>query len=196
MTAWLKTQGYRVGPKRVRRLMRKMEIVAIFPKPNTSKPGPATEKYPYLLRSLDINRPNQVWSTDITYIRLKTGFVYLCAILDWFSRYVLSWELSNSQEVSFCLLALENALRLGKPDIFNSDQGSQFTSELFTRRLKDASIAISCDGRGRVFDNIFVERLWRTVCGMGAAGMPLNAASMKKSISMNITQGLMLSKGF
>lgn len=143
--------------------MRKMELYAIFPKKKTSIPGESTEKYPYLLRCVSIERPNQVWSTDITYIRLSRGFVYLVAVMDWFSRYVLAWELSNSQDVFFCLSALEKAFRLGKPDIFNSDQGSQFTSEAFTKRLKNANIAISHDGRGRVFDNIFIERLWRTV---------------------------------
>ena len=143
--------------------MRQMGLCAIFPKKKTSRPGESTKKYPYLLTQVVIHRPNQVWSTDLTYIRLSKGFVYLVAVLDWFSRYVLSWELSNSQDVFFCLTALEKALCFGKPDIFNSDQGSQFTSEAFTRRLKRAEIAISRDGRGRVFDNIFVERLWRTV---------------------------------
>ena len=163
MTAQLKAMGYRVGPKRVRRLMRQMGLCAIFPKKKTSQPGSKTEKYPYLLNSVVINRPNQVWSTDITYIRLTDGFVYLVAILDWFSRYVLSWELSNSQDVFFCLSALEKALKVGTPEIFNTDLGSQFTSEPFTNRLKEAGITISRDGRGRVFDNIFIERLWRTV---------------------------------
>lgn len=163
MTAWLKTKGYAVGPKRVRRLMRKMELIAIFPKKRTSIPLKSKENYPYLLHSLVISRPNQVWSTDLTYIRLNRGFVYLVAVIDWFSRYVLSWELSNSQDVFFCLAALEKALCKGKPEIFNSDQGSQFTSEAFVNRLKKARISISRDGRGRVFDNIFVERLWRTV---------------------------------
>ena len=163
MTELLRMLGYRVGPKRVRRLMRKMGLIAIFPKPKTSKPGKATEKYPYLLNSVVINRPNQVWGIDLTYIRLEKGFVYLVAIIDWFSRYVLSWELSNSADVFFCLSALEEALSLGCPEIFNSDQGSQFTSERFTKRLNKARITISRTGRGRVFDNIFVERLWRTV---------------------------------
>jgi putative transposase len=161
MTAWLKRQGLTVGPKRG--LMRKMGLCAIFPKKKTSSPGASTEKYPYLLSCVSINRPNQVWSTDLTYIRLRRGFVYLVAVMDWFSRYVLAWELSNSQDVFFCLQALDKALLVGKPDIFNSDQGSQFTSEAFTSRLKAAKIAISRDGRGRVFDNIFVERLWRSV---------------------------------
>jgi putative transposase len=140
-----------------------MGLVAIFPKKKTSIPGEATEKYPYLLRGVHISRPNQVWSTDLTYIRLSKGFVYLVAIIDWFSRYVLSWELSNSADVFCCLAALEKALKKGKPEIFNSDQGSQFTSSAFTERLKRAHISISRDGRGRVFDNIFVERLWRSV---------------------------------
>jgi len=135
MTATLRKQGYTVNPKRVRRLMRKMELHAIFPKPQTSKPGETTRNYPYLLESMVINKPNQVWSTDITYIRLARGYVYLVAILDWFSRYVLSWELSNSQDVFFCLSALEEALKKGKPKVFNSDQGSQFTSDAFIGRL-------------------------------------------------------------
>jgi putative transposase len=163
MTATLRRLGYTVNPKRVRRLMRKMELCAIFPKPKTSKPGEVTRNYPYLLQAMVINRPNQVWSTDITYIRLSRGYVYLVAILDWFSRYVLSWELSNSQDVFFCLAALEKALSFGKPEIFNSDQGSQFTSEAFINRLEQAKVSQSWDGRGRVFDNIFIERLWRTV---------------------------------
>jgi len=163
MTAWLRLQGYLINPKRVARLMRKMGLAAIYPKPKTSRKGPAEKKYPYLLRGRLIDRPNQVWATDITYIRLTSGFVYLVAIIDWFSRYVLSWELSNSLDVFFCLSALERALRRAKPEIFNSDQGSQFTSEVFTHRLKAAEIAISWDGQGRVFDNIFVERLWRSV---------------------------------
>ena len=173
MTATLRRLGYMVNPKRVRRLMRKMELSAIFPKPKTSKPGEVTKNYPYLLQSVVIDGVNQVWSTDITYIRLTRGYVYLCVILDWFSRYVLSWELSNSQDVFFCLSAksnarlrlgaLDKALNYGKPEIFNTDQGSQFTSEAFIGRLKQAKVAQSWDGRGRVFDNIFIERLWRTV---------------------------------
>ena len=163
MTAWLRKQGFCVSRKRVRRLMNLMGLQAIYPKPKTSKPGEVTCKYPYLLKDLVIDRPNQVWSTDLTYIRLTDGFVYLVAIMDWFSRYVLSWELSNSADVFFCLSALEKALSFAKPEIFNSDQGSQFTSQAFTDRLQQADIAISWDGRGRVFDNIFIERLWRTV---------------------------------
>jgi putative transposase len=163
MTAWLRREGYVVNHKRVCRLMQKMGLSAICPKPKMSRKGDVVIKYPYLLDGVTIERPNQVWSTDITYIRVKNGFVYLCAIIDWFSRYVLSWELSNSLDVFFCLSALERALSFGKPEIFNSDQGSQFTSEAFTSRLKAADIAISWDGRGRVFDNIFVERLWRSL---------------------------------
>jgi putative transposase len=163
ITATLRREGYTVNPKRVRRLMRKMALYAIFPKPKTSKPGEATKHYPYLLESVVIDAPNQVWSTDITYIRLARGYVYLVCILDWFSRYVLSWELSNSQDVFFCLSALEKALRKGKPRIFNSDKGSQFTSDAFIGRLKQAEVSQSWDGRGRVFDNIFIERLWRSV---------------------------------
>lgn len=163
MTAYLRSQGYRVNPKRVCRLMQKMGLCAIYPKRKLSRPGEPKKKYPYLLSGVTIERPDQVWSTDITYIRLNCGFVYLVAILDWFSRYVLAWELSNSQDVFFCLSALEKALCQGKPEIFNSDQGSQFTSDTFTSRLEAAEIAISWDGRGRVFDNIFIERLWRSV---------------------------------
>ena len=163
MTAWLRLQGHLVNHKRVERLMRKMGLQAIYPKPKLSKKGVVSSKYPYLLRGLVIQRPNQVWSTDITYIRLRQGFVYLVAIMDWFSRYVLSWEVSNSLDSFFCLWALDKALQRWVPEIFNSDQGSQFTSEVFTSRLETAGIRISWDGRGRVWDNIFVERLWRSV---------------------------------
>jgi putative transposase len=163
MTAWLRREGYMVNHKRVYRLMQKMGLYAIYPKPKISRKEDVVIKYPYLLSGVEIERPNQVWSTDITYIRLLNGFVYLCVIMDWFSRYVLSWELSNSLDVFFCLDALQRALSFGKPEIFNSDQGSQFTSEAFTSRLKAADIAISWDGKGRVFDNIFVERLWRSL---------------------------------
>lgn len=163
MTEWLKTQGHHVNPKRIRRLMRLMDIEAIYPKPKTSQKGEASKKYPYLLRKVDISKPNQAWSTDITFIRLAEGFVYLVAIMDWFSRYVLSWELSNSLDVFFCLSALERALSRATPEIFNSDQGSQFTSDAFISRLEAADVRISWDGSGRVFDNIFVERLWRSV---------------------------------
>jgi putative transposase len=163
MTAWLRTQGYEVNHKRVARLMRLMGIEAIYPKPRLSRAGEQEQRYPYLLRNVSIERVNQVWSTDITYIRLRQGFLYLVAILDWFSRYVLAWQTSITLDTSFCLEALEQALRLGQPEIFNSDQGVQFTSHDFTGRLQAANIRISWDGRGRVFDNIFVERLWRTV---------------------------------
>ena len=134
-----------------------------MPRPNTSQPAQEQPRYPYLLRDLSIDRVNQVWSTDITYIRLQRGFIYLVAILDWFSRYVLSWEVSVTLDTSFCLEALDRALRVAIPDIFNTDQGVQFTSQDFTRRLEAARIRISRDGRGRAFDNIFVERLWRSV---------------------------------
>jgi putative transposase len=164
MTAWLHRQGLRIGHNRIRRLLRMMGLEAIYAKPHLSQPGgPEHRVYPYLLRGLRITRPNQVWAADLTYIRLRQGFVYLVAILDWFSRYVLSWALSTTLDAGFCVEALRQALRRGKPEIFNTDQGSQFTSELFTTVLRDASVAISMDGRGRVFDNIFTERLWRTV---------------------------------
>ena len=165
MTEWLRRQGHRVNPKRIRRLLRKMGLEAIYPRPrrNLSLPDKEHKVYPYLLRGVVITRPNQVWSTDITYIRMYHGWVYLTAVMDWFSRYVLSWEVSITLEADFCVLALQQALRQGTPEIFNTDQGSQFTSEDFIHPLRDAGIQISMDGRGRVFDNIFVERLWRTV---------------------------------
>ena len=149
--------------KHVRRLMREMGLEAIYPKPRLSIGGAGHRVYPYLLKGVTVSRPNQVWSTDITYIRLAKGYVYLTAILDWFSRYVVSWAVSVTLDTAFCLEALEAALRCGKPEIFNTDQGAQFTSTDFTGRLATESIRISMDGRGRVFDNIFVERLWRTV---------------------------------
>jgi len=162
--AWeLRQLGYAVNRKRVQRLMRKMGIEAIYPGPNTSKPHPAHRIYPYLLRGLTIDRPNQVWSTDITYIRMVHGFMYLVAVMDWYSRYVLSWRLSNTLEADFCIEALESALAIGTPEIFNTDQGSQFTSPRFTDRLLLDGIKISMDGRGRAMDNIFIERLWRSV---------------------------------
>ncbi len=163
MSAWLRTQGEAVNHKRVARLMRQMGIEAIYPRPKTSLPGEQVRRYPYLLKGMSINAPNVVWSTDITYIRMPHGFVYLVAILDWFSRYVLAWQVSNTMDVGFCLEALETALSVGKPQIFNSDQGSQFTSNVFTGYLERENIAISQDGKGRAFDNIFIERLWRTV---------------------------------
>ena len=163
MTAWLIGQGYTVNEKRVRRLLRLLGIEALYPKPRLSQANPAHRVYPYRLRGVPIVRPNQVWSTDITYIRLRHGFVYLTAVMDWFSRYVLSWELSNTLDGEFCRSALEQALRRGRPEIFNTDQGSQFTSPLFTGMLEDAQVTISMDGRGRCLDNVFVERLWRSV---------------------------------
>jgi putative transposase len=163
MCEWLIREGYEVNPKRVRRLLRKMGLEAIYAKPRLSTPAPGHRIYPYLLRGLPIVRPNQVWGTDITYIRMRHGFAYLVAVMDWFSRYVLSWELSVTLDVSFCVTALEWALKLAQPDIFNTDQGSQFTSEQFTGVLLARNVEISMDGRGRAMDNIFVERLWRTV---------------------------------
>jgi putative transposase len=163
MTAWLRSQGYSVNHKRVARLMQTMGIEAIYPKPHLSQAHPAHRVYPYLLRGVAITRVNQVWSTDITYIRLHGGFIYLVAVMDWFSRYVLSWAVSITMDVSFCLEALDQALAVAQPEIFHSDQGAQFTSIDFTSRLAAAGIQISMDGRGRALDNVFVERLWRTV---------------------------------
>jgi putative transposase len=164
MTASLRREGIRIGHNRVRRLMRLMGLEAIYPKPRLSVPGgPKHRIYPYLLRGLRIERPNQVWSADITYIRLSQGFVYLMAVLDWFSRYVLSWSLSTTLEAWFCVEALRAALRTARPGVFNTDQGSQFTSVDWIEELTEAGVAISMDGRGRVFDNIFTERLWRSV---------------------------------
>jgi len=163
MQDWLESQGHEVNRKRVQRLMRTMGLVAIYPKPRLSLAAKDHKIYPYLLRNVAIIRPNQVWSTDITYIRMAHGFMYLVAIMDWYSRYVISWRLSNSLEVSFCVEVLEEALSWQRPEVFNSDQGVQFTSHVFTSRLEDRAVAISMDGRGRVFDNIFIERLWRTV---------------------------------
>lgn len=163
MTAWLRRQGHEVNEKRIARLMALMGIEALYPKPRLSKPDPGHRRYPYLLRHLKVVRPDQVWATDITYIRLRGGFIYLVAVTDWFSRYVLSWEVSVTMEVDFCLSALDWALRQQHPEIFNSDQGSQFTSEAFTSRLLSAGVRISMDGRGRALDNVFVERLWRSV---------------------------------
>ena len=163
MRDWLRNQGHWVNAKRVRRLMRLMGLYAIYPKPRTSRSCPEHKVYPYLLKGIVIDRPDQVWASDITYIRLLHGFVYLVVIMDWFSRYVLSWELSITLEKEFCLAALRRALLVSTPEIFNSDQGTQFTSEDFITVLKDAEIRISMDSRGRLYDNIFVERLWRTV---------------------------------
>ncbi len=164
MKKYLGECGYSVNRKRVQRLMQKLGLVGMSPGPNISKPHPQHKIYPYLLRGVDIIRPNQVWSTDITYIRLPRGFVYLVAIIDWYSRKVLSWRLSNTMDAGFCVDCLEEAIQLyGAPSLFNSDQGSQFTSEAFTGVLLNNGITISMDGRGRALDNIFVERLWRTV---------------------------------
>lgn len=159
----LRLSAYKINRKRVQRLMRLIGLEAIYPKPRTSIPDKEHKLYPYLLRNMKIMRINQVWSTDITYIPINGGFMYLVAIIDWYSRYVLSWRLSNTIDVNFCLDALEEALTINKPEIFNTDQGSQFTSLAFTGRLTDADIKISMDGLGRAFDNIFVERLWRSV---------------------------------
>ena len=161
MVVFLKTIGHDVNRKRVQRLMRHMGLAGMAPGPDTRRAHPAHRIYPYLLRGVAVTRPDQVWSTDITYIRLAHGFAYLVAIIDWYSRKVLSWRISNSMEATFCVDCLEQALRIyGKPEIFNSDQGSQFTSTSFTGVLKREQIAISMDGRGRALDNIFVERLW------------------------------------
>jgi len=163
MTVWLNNEGCAVNRKRVRRLMQLMGLEAIYPKPRTTVAGAGHKIYPYLLRNVAVTRPNQVWSTDITYVPLRCGFLYLTAIMDWYSRYVLAWRLSNSLDVDFCLEALEEALGRGRPEIFNSDQGVQFTSQQFTGRLESAAVAISMDGKGRALDNVFVERLWRSV---------------------------------
>ncbi len=164
MTALLRKRGFMVNRKRVQRLMRTLGLAGMAPGPNTSRPHPEHKIYPYLLRGLVIDHPGQVWSTDITYIRLQHGFVYLVAIIDWYSRKVLSWRISNTMEADFCVACLEEALqRYGAPEIFNTDQGSQFTSEAFTGVLQAHDVRISMDGRGRALDNIFVERLWRSV---------------------------------
>ena len=164
MVVYLSRQGISVNRKRVQRLMRKMGLTGMAPGPNTSKGHPEHKVYPYLLRGVAVKRPNQVWSTDITYVRLAGGFAYLVAIIDWYSRKVLSWRLSNSMDATFCVDCLDDALKQhGQPEVFNSDQGSQFTSAAFTDVLKREGITISMDGRGRALDNIFVERLWRTI---------------------------------
>ena len=164
MTAWLRTQGHQVNRKRVRRLMRAMGLEAIYRKPNTSKPAPEHRIYPYLLKGVAVDRVNQVWAADITYLPMSRGFLYLVAIMDWHSRYVLAWRLSNTLEVGFCIAALKEALSKGQPEIFNTDQGSQFTSEAFCGLLLLRGIRVSMDGKGRYLDNIiFVERLWRSV---------------------------------
>jgi putative transposase len=160
----LRTEGHAVNRKRIQRLMRLMGLESIAPKPKTSEPHPEHPVYPYLLRGLAICRPNQVWATDITYIPMRNGFLYLVAIMDWYSRRVLSWRLSNTLDSTFCLDALDEALHhFPQPEIFNTDQGAQFTADAFTKRLRDRGIAISMDGKGRCIDNVFVERLWRSL---------------------------------
>jgi putative transposase len=163
LTTWLREEGHDVNRKRVQRLMRLMGLEAVYPKPRLSARGVGHKVYPYLLRGVVIERPDQVWSTDITYIPLPAGFMYLTAVMDWYSRYVLSWRLSNTLEVDFCLEALEEALSQGRPEVFNTDQGVQFTSGCYTQRLEAAGTKVSMDGKGRCLDNVFVERLWRTV---------------------------------
>ena len=163
MTVWLQTQGHMVNRKRVQHLMQRMGLAAIYQRPRTSRPAPEHRIYPYLLRGLAITRVNQVWAADITYIPMAHGSLYLVAVLDWVSRYVLAWRLSNLLDTSFCVAAVEEALSTGRPEIFNTDQGSQFTDSDFTGVLRDHGVAISMDGRGRFSDNIFVERLWRSL---------------------------------
>lgn len=164
MKVYLQKLGHKINRKRVQRLMALLGLVGMAPGPNTSRPHPEHKIYPYLLRGITVTRPNQVWSTDITYIRLPRGFVYLVAVIDWYSRRVLSWRISNTMDSSFCVDCLEQALQeFGTPEIFNTDQGSQFTSDAFTGKLLEKAIKISMDGRGRALDNIFVERLWRSV---------------------------------
>src|SRR4029077_11481312 len=163
MTAWLDHRGEEVNRKRVQRLMRTMGLEAIYPKPRLSAAGRGHKIYPYLLRGVEIERPDQVWSADITYVPMASGFMYLAAVIDWYSRYVIAWRLSNTLDGSFCTEMLEEALRGGRPEIFSTDQGGQFTAAAFTGRLESAGVAVSMDGRGRELDNVFVERLWRTV---------------------------------
>jgi putative transposase len=163
MQVWLAQQNYPVNRKRVQRLMRQLGLEVVYPRPKTTVPGQGHKVYPYLLRDVAITRPNQVWSTDITYVPMAQGFLYLTAIMDWYSRFVLAWRLSNSMDVRFCLETLEEALAKGQPEIFNSDQGVQFTSQQYTQRLEAAGVALSMDGKGRCLDNVFVERLWRSV---------------------------------
>lgn len=163
MTAYLRRNGFKINEKRVRRLLRSMGLEALYTKPKLSIASKENKIYPYLLRNIEIVNCNQVWTTDITYIRLLKGFIYLVAIIDLFSRYVLAWEVSTTLENNFCIMALNNALKIGIPDIFNTDQGAQFTANNFTETLLNNKIKVSMDGRGRAFDNIFVERLWRSV---------------------------------
>jgi putative transposase len=163
MVVWLEQRGEDVNRKRVRRLMRVMGLEAIYPKPRLSTAGKGHRIYPYLLRGVKVDRRDRVWSTDITYIPMKSGFMYLAAVVDWYSRYVIAWRLSNTLDGSFCLEMLEEALEGGRPEVFNTDQGVQFTASAFTGRLETAGVAVSMDGRGRALDNVFVERLWRSV---------------------------------
>ena len=163
MTAWLQVAGHAVNRKRVQRLMRRMGLEAVYPKPKLSAAGQGHKVFPYLLRGVTIGRVDQVWSTDITYVPLRSGFMYLAAVIDWFSRYVIAWRLSNTLDGSFCLEMLEEALSQGRPEVFNTDQGVQFTAEAWVQRLESAGVAVSMDGKGRCLDNVFVERLWRTV---------------------------------
>jgi putative transposase len=198
MMRWLWEQGHQVGRHRVRRLMGLLGLEAVYPKPKLSQPGEGHKLYPYLLNGVAITRVNQVWSTDITYIRMAEGFVYVVAVMDWFSRFVLSWALSLTMEVDFCLDALKRALRWGRPEIFNSDQGSQFTSDKFTGVLAQRGVAISMDGRGRCLDNIFIERLWRSLkyerstcvttraCPRLELGSGTGSASITTSVSIRV----------
>jgi putative transposase len=163
MTVWLQGEGHEVNRKRVQRLMGLMGLEAIHPKPKLSAAGQGHKVFPYLLRGVTVERVNQVWSTDITYVPLVSGFMYLAAVIDWYSRYVIAWRLSNTLDGSFCLEMLDEALGRGRPEVFNTDQGVQFTATAFTGRLEAAGVRVSMDGRGRWLDNVFVERLWRTV---------------------------------
>ena len=163
ISAWLKSQGYQVNRKRVSRLMHQMGLKAIYPEKKTGGKGRAHRIYPYLLNDIEVAYPDHVWSTDITYVRLQKGLMYLTAVIDWHSRYVLSWELSNTMDTEFCMIALERALKYGTPEIFNTDQGVQFTSLQYTERLLKENIRISMDGKGRALDNIFIERFWRAL---------------------------------
>ena len=163
MKAWLLAEGYLVSRSKVRRLMRLMGLEAIYRRPNTSKPAPGHRVYPYLLKGVDVNRVDQVWAADITYIPMAQGFLYLVAIMDWHSRHVLAWKLSNTMDTDFCVTALEAALGKGRPEVFNTDQGAQFASDAFTQTLQERGIRVSMDGKGRYLDNIFVERLWRSI---------------------------------
>ena len=163
LTVWLRRRGYQINHKRMERLMNKMGLQTVCPKPNTSRKQADHKIYPYLLRGVEVTSPNHVWSVDITYIRTVVGFLYLTAVLDWFSRYVLSWRLSNTLDAYFCVEALQSALSFDQPEIFNTDQGAQFTSRKFTGILEEREISVSMDERGRALDNLFIERLWRTV---------------------------------